>query len=225
MPLPRWRVRTVRAATSLAAMLAFAGFALSTGVSYTVVSHITHMRPVTVVTTDQPEVGVLIDAPASQVPAVARTLSSYGLHASFAVGQPSSPAVTTVSSNHDQAMPRLPTSGLVRWLGARGELHKLHAADGLSAPLPLRLQRAEHRAVAGRPRRRRQVGGGRGPPPGRRRLARLAASRRGGGVQRGQRPSARAAAGQAARGPARGAPDRGADRPADADAGKTSSAA
>jgi processive 1,2-diacylglycerol beta-glucosyltransferase len=124
-PLPAWRVRTVRAATSIAAMLAFTGFALTTGVSYTVVSHITHMRPVTVVTTDQPEVGVLIDAPAAQVPAVARTLSAYGLHASFAVGQASFGAVTTVSSNHDQVLPRLPTSGLVRWLGARGELHKL----------------------------------------------------------------------------------------------------
>jgi hypothetical protein len=88
------------------------------------------MRPVTVVSTDQPEVGVLIDAPASQVPEVARTLSAYGLHASFAVGQPSWPAVTTVSSNHDQVMPRLPTSGLVRWLGARGELHKLMQLTG-----------------------------------------------------------------------------------------------
>jgi hypothetical protein len=59
------------------------------------------------------------------VPEVARTLSAYGLHASFAVGQPSWPLVTTVSSNHDQAVPRLPTGGLVRWMGARGELHKL----------------------------------------------------------------------------------------------------
>ena len=125
VPLPRWRVRTVRAATSLAAMLAFAGFALTTGVSYTVASHITHIRPVTVVSTDQPEVGVLIDAPASQVPAVAHVLSTYGMHASFAVGKPSWPVVTSVSSNHDQAMPRLPTGGLLRWLGARGQLHKL----------------------------------------------------------------------------------------------------
>jgi hypothetical protein len=118
-------VRTVRAATSIAAMVAIAGFALTTGVSYSVVSHITHMRPVTVVNTDQPEVGVLIDAPPSQVPEVARTLSAYGLHASFAVAQPSWPLVTSVSSNHDQALPRLPTGGLVRWMGARGELHKL----------------------------------------------------------------------------------------------------
>jgi hypothetical protein len=85
---------------------------------------------VTVVSTDQPEVGVLIDAPASQVPEVARTLSAYGLHASFAVGKPSWPVVTSVSSNHDQALPRLPTGGLLRWLGARGELHKLLRSMG-----------------------------------------------------------------------------------------------
>jgi hypothetical protein len=125
VPLPRWRVRTVRAATGLAALLVVGGFALTTGISYTVASHISHIRPVTVVSTDHPEVGVLIDAPASQVPALAHTLSAYGLHASFAVGQPSGTVVTSVSSNHDQALPRLPTGGLVRWLGARGELHKL----------------------------------------------------------------------------------------------------
>jgi hypothetical protein len=73
---------------------------------------------------------VLIDAPAAQVPAVARTLSAYGLHASFAINTVSGPAVTTVSSNHDQVVPRLPTSGLVRWLGARGELHKLRHLMG-----------------------------------------------------------------------------------------------
>jgi UDP-glucose 4-epimerase len=129
-PLPAWRVRTVRAASGVAALLVAAGIALTTGFSYTVASHITHIRPVTVVTTDQPEVGVLIDAPAAQVPAVARTLSAYGLHGSFAINKVSWPAVTTVSSNHDQVVPRLPTSGLVRWLGARGELHKLRQLMG-----------------------------------------------------------------------------------------------
>jgi hypothetical protein len=85
---------------------------------------------VTTVSTDLPEVGVLIDAPASQVPQVAHTLSTYGLHASFAVAQASWPVVDSVSSNHDQALPRLPTGGLVRWLGARGELHKLMELTG-----------------------------------------------------------------------------------------------
>jgi len=33
--------------------------------------------------------------------------------------------VTTVSSYHDEALPQLPTGGLWRWMGARGELHHL----------------------------------------------------------------------------------------------------
>src|SRR6202012_3946174 len=98
--------------------------------SYSVASHITHIRPVTVVATHQPEVGVLIDAPSSQAPEVARPLSAYGLHASFAAGQASSPVVTSVSSNHDQALPELPGGGLVRWMGARGELHRLQPLIG-----------------------------------------------------------------------------------------------
>jgi hypothetical protein len=68
---------------------------------------------------------VLIDAPAADVPALASTLSGYGIHASFAVSQPSWPALTSVSSYGDQALPRLPNGGLVRWLGARGELDRL----------------------------------------------------------------------------------------------------
>src|SRR5205807_10317516 len=105
IPLPAWRVRSVRAATTVTAMLVVAGFALTTGVSYSVVSHIAHIRPVTLVTTDRPEVGVLIDAPAGQVSAVASALSAYGVHASFAVAKPSWPVVTSVSSYHDQALP------------------------------------------------------------------------------------------------------------------------
>ncbi len=41
------------------------------------------MRAITAVATNRPEVGVLIDAPASQLPAIASTLSASGVHASF----------------------------------------------------------------------------------------------------------------------------------------------
>jgi UDP-N-acetylglucosamine:LPS N-acetylglucosamine transferase len=123
--VPAWRIRTVRTATTLAAMVAVAGWGLTTGASYSLVSHIVHIKPVTAVATDQPEVGVLIDAPGAQIPALAGTLAAYGIHASFAVGQASWPVVTSVSNYHDQALPDLPTGGLLRWMGARGELHKL----------------------------------------------------------------------------------------------------
>jgi UDP-glucose 4-epimerase len=128
--LPAWRVRTVRGATSLAAVLLVAVLTLTTGASYSLVGHIAHIKPVTAVSTDRPEVGVLIDAPAAQIPELASTLNSYGIHASFAVSQDSSPLVTSVSSYHDQALPRLPTGGLVRWLGARGQLHRLMVLMG-----------------------------------------------------------------------------------------------
>jgi len=122
---PIWRVRTARAATTLVATAALAVWTLGTGVPYSLVSHFAPMRPVTAVATDRPEIGVLIDAPAAQIPALADALASDGIHASFAVAQVSSPIETTVTSYHDQALPRLPTGGFVRWLGTRGELHRL----------------------------------------------------------------------------------------------------
>jgi hypothetical protein len=125
IPAPAWRLRTVRAATSLAAALAIAGWTLTTGASYSLVSHLAHIRPVTAVDTSRPEVGVLITAPGGEVPMLASTLSAYGIHASFAVGQPSGPVVTTVYGYHDQAVPWLPTGGLVRWLSERGQLRRL----------------------------------------------------------------------------------------------------
>jgi UDP-glucose 4-epimerase len=122
--VPAWRLRTVRAATTLTAVVAVVAWSLTTGAGYSLVSHV-DMRPVTAVSTTRPEVGVLIDAPAADIPMLASTLSTYGVHASFSVGEPSWPVITTVSDYHDQTVPRLPTGGLVRWLSAQGELHHL----------------------------------------------------------------------------------------------------
>jgi UDP-glucose 4-epimerase len=123
--VPLWRLRTARAAVTLVAMLAIAGWTLTTGASYSLVSHFVHIRPVTTVATDRAEVGVLIDAPSAQIPGLASLLATAGIHASFAVAQPSSPLESSVLSYHDQALPRLPTGGLVRWLAARSELRRL----------------------------------------------------------------------------------------------------
>jgi hypothetical protein len=114
----------------VAATVAIAVWTLTTGASYSLVSHFVHMRAITAVQTDRPEVGVLIDAPRSQIPELAGALFADGIHASFTVGQPSSPVETTVLSYGDQALPRLPTGGLVRWLGTRGELRHLVDAMG-----------------------------------------------------------------------------------------------
>src|SRR6202042_2278678 len=124
-PLPAWRVRTARWGLAGALGVLILSWTLTTGTSYSLVSHFVHMRPVTAVSTGRPEVGVLVDAPASEIPAIANYLSERGIRASFTVSQSSDPQEPIVVAYGDQAVPRLPRGGLVRWLGARDQLHDL----------------------------------------------------------------------------------------------------
>ena len=112
-----WRLRTAQAITAAAAVLAIVGWGLTTGTSYSLVSHFVHMRPTTTVATARPEVGVLVDAPAEQLPALASAFAGYGLHVSFAFDRPPTTAELTVRQYGDQPVPQLPHGGLVRWLG------------------------------------------------------------------------------------------------------------
>jgi UDP-glucose 4-epimerase len=158
--VPRWRVRTARAATSLAAAVAVAAWTLTTGASYDLVSTFVHIKPVTAVATSHPEVGVLIDGPANVLPAIESALAAQGLHASFGLtGMPSRAELTSLPSG-DQAVPRLPGGGLVRWLGQRGLLHRwattmgyghhfLYASSGPSVGQWLFAHGAGGRLVAG----------------------------------------------------------------------------
>jgi hypothetical protein len=122
-----------------AAAVLIAWWTLTTGASYSLVSHFVHMRPVTAVATSRPEVGVLIDAPASQIPTIANYLAERGIRASFALARQDASQETMVVAYGDQAVPRLPNGGLVRWLGARDQLrdlgfrhHFLYASSGPS---------------------------------------------------------------------------------------------
>jgi hypothetical protein len=103
---------------------------LTAGTSYSLVSHFVHMRATTAVATTRPEVGVLVDAPCRELPALATALSASGMHASFAVNRVPSASQLSAVRYGDQALPRLPNGGLVRWLGARGQLHRLVSPMG-----------------------------------------------------------------------------------------------
>jgi UDP-glucose 4-epimerase len=129
---PIWRVRSARAATTVAATVLVAAWTLTTGASYSLVADFVHIKPVTAVMTDHPEVGILVDAPGSAVPALAGLMWRDGIHASFTLEQASLPAEDAIIDAGDQALPALPPGGLVRWLGTRGELRKLLAAMGYS---------------------------------------------------------------------------------------------
>lgn len=124
--LPRWRVRTARAATTLAATLGMALWGLTTGASYQLVSHFVHIRPVTAVAIDRPEVGVLVDAPAAQLPAIVSMLAQRDIHVSLGLDRAPSAAVEVMFRRlGDQVVPRLHGGGLVRWLATRGVLDRL----------------------------------------------------------------------------------------------------
>jgi UDP-glucose 4-epimerase len=129
-PIAAWRPLAARAVTGAAVVVALAGWALSAGTSYKLVSHFVHMRALTTVSTTRQEVGVLVDAPQSELPALARTVSASGMHASFAVGAPFTSDELGRLRAGDQAVPRLSGGGLVRWLGTRGQLHRMLHAMG-----------------------------------------------------------------------------------------------
>jgi UDP-glucose 4-epimerase len=159
-PLPIWRVRTARLATALATVFVLAGWTLTAGMSYSLVSDFVHIKPVTDVTTAKREVGVLIDATSNQVPALARAASTSGMSVSFALYNPSLSAELSASAYGDEALPRLPDGGLVAWLHTRGELHSqltdlgwrhhfLYASSGPSLGQWLFAHGAGGRLVAG----------------------------------------------------------------------------
>ena len=121
--LPRWRVRTARAATATATLTAVALWGMSAGAAYSLVSHLMHVAPTTAVATTRPEIGVLVDAPNDQLSALAQDLASRGLHVSFALSRPPSADQRGFLRLGDQAVPRLPGGGLVRWIGTSSQLH------------------------------------------------------------------------------------------------------
>ncbi len=129
-PLPVWRMRTARAAAGSAVLVAVLAWALTTGTSYSLVSHFVHMRPLTTVQTSRPEVGVLVDAPSQDLPVLADALAASGIHASFAVTHIPSAYELSMLGHGYQALPRLPTGGLVRWLDTREQLHSMLHAMG-----------------------------------------------------------------------------------------------
>jgi UDP-glucose 4-epimerase len=131
-PAPAWRLRTAQLVTTMAAVLAIGGWVFTTTDSYSLLSHaFGGMRPVKVVQTSYREVGVLIDAPGAQVPALATAAADQGYQVTFSLEQaPSESELDALHADEEQAVPRLPSSGLVGWLGTRGYLRRMIHAFG-----------------------------------------------------------------------------------------------
>jgi UDP-glucose 4-epimerase len=89
-------------------------------------------KPVNSVETKAPEVGLIVDAPASQAADIAQALSADGGGATLALTSPAPDGeVNAVRAAGSDVMPRLKPGGPVRWIGTRGQLRKTARSLGI----------------------------------------------------------------------------------------------
>jgi hypothetical protein len=126
------RLRAVRVARVAAATAALAVGAFLTDYAYALLAKPLGVATTKQVATAQPEVGVIVDAPAGSIASLARQLRRDGVNASFAVADaPGTHALTVVHASGDEAIPLLRGGGLFHSLGTKGRLAKTAATLGL----------------------------------------------------------------------------------------------
>jgi processive 1,2-diacylglycerol beta-glucosyltransferase len=127
---PRVRALRATAATAFAFLLAWE--LLLTDDAYPLFAKVMDASPTTAVATGQPDVGLLIDAPAGSAAGVARALSRRGLNGSFALAAvPSPQTLAGLRGFGDDVLPRLDSGGPFHSLGTKGRLLNDAAALGL----------------------------------------------------------------------------------------------
>ncbi len=130
-PLPAWRMRARRTATTAiaSASVIFATFLSS--VTYGLVSSLGVGSAVAGVATLKPDVGVMVDASAAQAPKLAKQLRRDGIHVTFALSNGSVASAEKLIDYGDDVVPRLNDSGLLGWGKTKGDLRRLERELGL----------------------------------------------------------------------------------------------
>jgi UDP-N-acetylglucosamine:LPS N-acetylglucosamine transferase len=123
------------AALAAACMLVFTGWTFASPAPYPLVARAFDLDSLTSVKTTAPEVGLVVEAPPSQIPNVARELARLGLHASFAISRPPAPAtVSVVARLGDGLLPAVSPGGATGFLRFRTTLRTLVHALALGRP-------------------------------------------------------------------------------------------
>lgn len=133
-PIPLWRLRLAAFVTPLVLFLAISMWTMSTDEVTLLAAKILRVHPLARVSTDQADVGLIVQAPVRSEAAVAAALADRGIHVSLAdEGRaPARAAVAGVRGDGDELLPALPNSGpLLRWVSARGTLRSQERALGL----------------------------------------------------------------------------------------------
>jgi UDP-N-acetylglucosamine:LPS N-acetylglucosamine transferase len=132
-PIPRWRLRAVAIATQVVMLLSLGTWMMSTDEVTALASVFLGVHPLKRVRTAQPEVGVIVRAPAGELTLVASELAARGIHASFADdgGVPNPKTIASLRSLGDELLPEVRRSAALRWVRTRGTLRSQARALGL----------------------------------------------------------------------------------------------
>ena len=132
-PIPRWRLRVAALASWLALLFGLGSWMMSTDDVSALADKILHVHPLVHVATTQPEVGVIVHVPVSDIGGVASALAAKGIHVSFTddSGVPSRARIATVRRLGDELLPEVPGSAPLRWERTRGVLRSQARALGL----------------------------------------------------------------------------------------------
>jgi len=132
-PIPLWRLRLAAFVTQFVLLLGIGTWLMSTDEVTAVAGVILRVHPLVQVSTANPDVGLIVRAPAWNVPQLASELDHAGIHASFADGGADSLAtISGLRALGDELLPEMPHSGsLLRWVRTRGTLSSQAHALGL----------------------------------------------------------------------------------------------
>jgi processive 1,2-diacylglycerol beta-glucosyltransferase len=132
-PIPLWRLRLVALSAQLAVLLGAGAWMMSTDEVTALAEVVLRVHPLAHVHTDQPDVGLILRTPASDMTSVASDLAAEGIHATFAddAGVPASATIVRLRALGDELLPEAPRSNLVRWVRTRGVLRSQARALGL----------------------------------------------------------------------------------------------
>ncbi len=133
-PISRWRLRFVAITTQLLLLLAVGTWTMSTDEVSALAAKILRVHPLTRVSTNSPDVGLIVRTQAQDVSVLAGELAARGIHVTFADdgGVPSSATLAVLRASGDQMLPAIPDSGtLLRWVRTQGTLHAQARALGL----------------------------------------------------------------------------------------------
>jgi processive 1,2-diacylglycerol beta-glucosyltransferase len=132
--IPLWRLRLVAFATPFVLLLSVGAWTMSTDEVTALASALLRVHPLTHIKTDQPDVGLIVRAPADEVTLVAAELADRSIHASFTDDGvvPSRATIVRLHSLRDELLPEVgPGKALLRWVRTRGKLRSQAHALGL----------------------------------------------------------------------------------------------